>query len=277
MSLPVSLELTDLNGEAWILGGEEHGPVRLVLAEGLEGAAFGFDSTAGARQPGITVQDRQDKESYVTLTLRLGPLGYNGEQAVDWLREFLDGLGRGWSRGGRLMTLECLNSGRFQQVRLAEQYASPDWTAMSWFGRVGVFKIKLQSDESWWRTAPFDETYAAADFATATADNLGDVEAGAWPWFRLDGPITNPTLGYEGESVTLPSLAAGEWLEIETDPDAWVVRDQTGADRTWDLGTRWYKTMPARTTDVPITITGTGTTGATSLRVVVPQLFHGAL
>lgn len=84
--------------------------------------------------------------------------------------------------------------------------------------------------------------------------------------------------------MKLPNLTAGQYLEIETEPNWYQVTDQTGTDRTWDLYTladgdddRWRQFAPARTPEIPVTITGTGTSGATSLRVVVPQIYRSPL
>lgn len=270
-----NLELTDLNGERWPLSAPGC-PVRLRTVTGLEGAEWDFDTTTGVGQPGVTVVARTDKESFVEMTLWVGPVD-RGDPAVELLRDFLDGLGRGWSRDGRLMTLTALDTDRFQQVRLAEKYKSPDWAQMFHVGRTEL-SIKLQSDESWWRAKPVDKTFTPGEFATASVTNRGNVEEGAWPWFRIDGPIANPTIGLVDEQVTIPlTLAAGQWVEVNTDPDWWEVRDQAGIDRTWSVGERWHQTAPPDTANIKVNISGTGTTTATRVRVVVPQLFHGAM
>lgn len=273
MFLP-NLELTDLNGEAWPFSAPGC-PIRLVTVTGLEGADFSFDTSAGVGQPGVTVVARDDEESYVECEVWVGPLP-KGDGAVQVLRDFLHGLGRGWSRAGRLMRLESLDTGRFQMVRLAERPASPDWARMFYAGMTDL-NFKLMSDESWWRKHPVDRTFTADGFATAAVSNEGDVERGAWPWFRIDGPITNPVLGLMDEQVEIPiSLSVGEWLEVQTDPDEWLIVDHTGTDRTWGTQ-RWHQTAPAETHVIPVNISGSNLSSATRLRVVVPQLFHGAL
>jgi hypothetical protein len=60
--------------------------------------------------------------------------------------------------------------------------------------------------------------------------NSGDVAA--WPQLRLDGPVTNPKVWVveTGRYLQLQtSLAAGEWLDIETRPGTrWVLRNGSG-------------------------------------------------
>ena len=267
------LKLTDLNGKVWDFSDGECG-VELVSVAGLSGAAFTFDTTSGVNQAGVTVLGRVDKESYTTLKVQvLSPV--LGAPAVAHMREWLDGLGRGLARDGDLMTLEVTESERFQLVRLAEQYADPNFHRM-WHTGMVVMDVKVQSDESWWRTEPHEAVFEPAEFAAATVINAGDVDS--WPWWRVDGPISDLVLGVDGEEVPVPiTLGAGEWMEIQTDPDEWAVRDHTGTDRTWDVGDRWYRKVPSRRDDVPVTITGSGTTSATKVKIIVPQLFHGAL
>lgn len=111
---------------------------------------------------------------------------------------------------------------------------------------------------------------------------VGTVES--WPWFKLTGPIANPTLGINGEAVALPSIGAGDWLEIETDPNWYAVTDQDGEDVTFSIfeladgdDDRWRNTVKPRGVANPVTITGTATSGATKLYVVVPQIYRSAL
>ncbi|MFD5753819.1 hypothetical protein ACFWIZ_00740 [Streptomyces sp. NPDC127044] len=60
--------------------------------------------------------------------------------------------------------------------------------------------------------------------------NAGDVAA--WPSLRIDGPVTNPKVWVveTGRALELQtSLAAGEWIDIDTRPGArWVLRNGSG-------------------------------------------------
>lgn len=276
--------LTDLNGEEWTF--DPASPLGLRYVKGIDGVEFDLDTAHGVDQRGVTVKGIDYKAGAISLGVNVHParLGITGDDAVEILSTWRDGLGEGESvRGDNQMLFTVEDTGRFQLVRLAKVAGPADWEKMRY---AGFFfdEIVLQYDESDWRTAPVDVTFTAAEFSSATVSSKGTTPS--WPWFELTGPITNPTLGINGESVALPSLTAGQSLTIDTDPNWYSITDQTGADKTFTVtsmaltaGTddRWRTQVPARTDDIPVTITGTGTTGATSLQVVVPQLFRSAL
>ncbi|AMS03177.1 minor tail protein [Gordonia phage Herod] len=269
------VRLTDLYGTGWELSTPTC-PVRLISIKGLDGANWEFDKSTGVGQPGITINGRDDKESIVEMEVWVGPVN-PGDEALTLLRRWRKGLGRGMPRKGRLIKLEALASGRFIVLRMENKPDTPNYAQMYHVGRTRD-AVKLLSEESWWRTDPFDKTFASAGFATIKVPNYGDEDS--WPWYRLTGPISNIAIGMAGETVTLPAscnLTAGQWLEIDTDPDRWHVTHSAGGDRTWKIGERWRVKAPAEEPQIPVTITGTGITSATTLRVVVPQLFHAAL
>ncbi|QDH93357.1 minor tail protein [Gordonia phage Sekhmet] len=269
------LRLTDLYGVPWNLSSPTC-PVRLKTVKGIDGAEFELDTTTGVGQAGVSVVGRDDKESVIELEVWVGPV-LPGNDALDLLRRWRKGLGRGWARDGKLMRLEALATGRFVEVRLAAKPETPLYSTMFHVGRCAD-AVKLMSDESWWRKKPFDKTFPSSQFGSITVGNEGDESS--WPWYRITGPISNITIGMAGETVTLPAscnLTAGQTLDIDTDPDRWSVKHSASGDRTWKVGQRWRVKAPAENLQIPVTITGTGITSATSLRVVVPQLFHGAL
>ncbi|QFP96990.1 minor tail protein [Gordonia phage Suerte] len=269
------LLLTDLYGEDWDLSAPDC-PVRLKTVKGIDGAEYELDTTTGVGQAGFSVVGRDDKESVIELEVWVGPVN-PGDEALDLLRRWRKGLGRGLARGGKLMRLEAQATGRFVMVRLAAKPETPLYSTMFHVGRCAD-AVKLMSDESWWRTDPFDKTFTSAQFSSIKVPNHGDEDS--WPWYRITGPISNITIGMAGETVTLPAscnLTAGQTLEIDTDPDRWSVKHSAAGDRTWKVGQRWRVKAPAGEPKIPVTITGTAITSATSLRVVVPQLFHGAL
>ncbi|MFE7747418.1 hypothetical protein ACFU5M_34530, partial [Nocardia sp. NPDC057455] len=124
-----------------------------------------------------------------------------------------------------------------------------------------------------------EDTFTAAQFAGAAVDNVAD-EA-AWPYFEITGPITSPTIGLGTEAVVLPAISAGQTWKIDTDPNHFRITDHLGADRTFwggvELPGRWYVKAPARTLGIPLNISGTGTSGATLVKVVLPQMYQAAL
>lgn len=269
--------LTGVDGETWEFG-DPQCPVRLKYVKGLGGADFEVeDADEGVGQAGVTFVARNDKPNVVTLGANLGPVPK--VEGMDLLRRWRRTLGRATSLlpGGLLLKLEVINElgepGRYQWMRRINKLESPyeQMANVGW-----MFEdVDLRSDETWWRTDPVVQEFTAAQFAGAKITNFGTEPV--WPHFRLDGPITSPTLSWAGQpAVSLPSLTTGQWLEIETDPNWWAITDQAGLDRSW-IGNRWYVQVPAETDDVPITLTGFGTSAATKLKVTLPQLFETAL
>lgn len=274
-------QLTDLNGEVWDFG--DDCPLQLRYVRGIDGAEFGLDTIQGVDQRGVTVVGSTFKAGVIELGVYVWPgrIGILGADAVDLCSRWRDGLGEGEvERADRRMEFRIVDSGRFQVPRLLSKPAV-DWEKVRYAG-FWLDEIKLQSDESDWRRDPLPYTFTAAQFATASIENNGTVDS--WPWFKLTGPITNPILGFGGYSVKLPNLAAGQWLTIDTDPNWYAVNDQSGLDRTYELYTlaaggndRWYAPAAARSDSIAITMTGGGTTAATSLEVRVPQIFRSAV
>lgn len=274
MSLPVTCTLTDIFGELWPFS-QPPTPVRLVEEPtGLDGAPYEFDDIVGAGQAGVTGNSRIDHPNVIGCKVYIDSPG-GGRDARDLLAAWRHANGRGWSLlpDGPLMKFEVEDTGRYQMVRLLQFKNRAEYLKIHSCGRA-YDEVEYRSDESWWRTDPIVETFAAAEFPVAAVANFGDVDS--WLHYKLEGPITSPKIGIGSELISLPSLTAGQWLDIETDPDLWDIRDQAGVDRTW-IGERWHIKAPANTDAVPISITGTGTTSATKLTVTVPQLFWSAL
>ena len=245
-------------------------PISLMSEpSGIEGAPFTFDDQQNVNQAGVTFKARNDEPNVVALDVKVGPVA-KGDTAEELLRTWRHSLGR----GVELNTFHAIgDSGgdRFQVVRLANVMPPPNYYQMRSAGVLLHDQPKLRSDESWWRKDPVVVEFLPAGFGTAKISNDGDVPA--WPHIVITGPITNPTLAFNGETaVTLSTIAAGKYWTIDTDPDFFTIVDSDGVDRSF-VNRRWYKNIPARTEDVPITITGTGTSGATKVTVTLPQMY----
>lgn len=264
------MQLTGVDGTVWTFDTGE--PVTLKDIRGLGGAPFGFDDIKSVGQAGVTFVGRNDDPNATILTCNFSVPG-SEEDRLATLDDWLTSLGRGTAAasGGPLIELLCLDTQRFQMVRLVSINEQPPYQQVASIG-FWRHEVTLRSDETWWRATPNTYSFAAAGFGTASV--LNDGQEPVWPHLKLTGPITSPVVGWSGAGVALPNVAAGGFLDIETDPDWWTVVDQAGVDRSW-IGNRWYKQLPTGTTS--LTITGTGTTGATKLDVTVPQLFHRAL
>lgn len=243
---------------------------------GLEGAPYTFDDQQNVNQAGVTFKARNDEANVIGLAVKVGPVA-KGDEAEELLRTWRHSLGRGVELG-TFHAIGTSGGDRFQVVRLAEKLPPPNYYKMR---HAGVLTdedgelVSLRSDESWWRKDPVVAEFLPAGFATATVSNAGDVAA--WPHVVITGPITTPTLSFNGETpVPLPTIVAGDVWTIDTDPDWFTIVDSDGVDRSW-VNRRWYKNIPPAATlvdpNVPITITGTGTTSATKVTVTLPQLF----
>lgn len=261
--------ITGVDGVVWEFPGTpSHG---LKYVHGLGGAPFEMDDVTSVGQAGVTFVARDDKPNVIEVGAHIRS-EVAGEAAVEVLTDWRKSLGRANAVGDRLVTFECVDSGRFQQCRLTE-INDMDVERMR-YARWVLEELKLRSDESWWRSEPVDKT-----FTTFPASLVSKGDVASWASMKLTGPITNPVVGINGNTVALPSLTAGQWLEIDSDPDWWTVKDQTGTDRTWNVGERWYvekdgQIKPGTNT---ITLTGSGTSSETSLQVVAPQLFYRAI
>ncbi|HEY9315784.1 hypothetical protein [Williamsia sp.] len=267
----MTCKLTDVFGATWPFN--QGGPVRLHYIN-LGGPQFDFDDTGGVNQAGVTNSSIKYKPGSITAGVRVDG-GTGGPDARALLATWRRGNGAGGARrpGGAPMRFTVLESGRFQEVRLAGFKNPPDFVKMHAVGRA-YDEVEWRSDETWWRGEPLVFTFAAAQFATAKIHNDGDVDS--WLHYKLEGPISSPTLGIGGEAIPLPTLTDGQWLDIETNPDYWAVWDQAGLDRSW-IGERWHEKAPVDTPEIPVTITGTGATSATKLTVTVPRLYWSAL
>lgn len=270
MGVPPNLQLTGVDAAVWTFDVDE--PITLKAVSGLGGASYTFDDMKSVGQAGVTWVARNDDPNVTTMLCNF-KVDDTGANRLAMLDDWLTSLGRGTAAtsGGPLMELRCLDSARFQQKRLVNVLDPPYPQIYS----VGFwrFEMQLRSDETWWRKAPFTDSFTAAEFAAATVDNLSDEPV--WPHLKLTGPITTPVIGWAGDTVTLPNVAAGDFLDIETDPNRWAILDDAGVDQSW-IGDRWYTKIP-KGAAVPLTITGSGTTGATLLEVTVPQLYYRAL
>lgn len=279
MSSPIDATLIDFWGNAWPLGYWAPGPrrrgIRLKSITGLAGAPYAFDEIQGATTDGVIVRSRKDEANVIGMVCYVDFPG-GGDDAVDYLMAWRRALGRGLARTTDTppLRLTIHNSGRWQDVRFLAAKSEPEYQRMGSVGRAAE-ELTFRQDLSWWIDDPAEESFTAAEFAGASIANDGDVDT--WPTYRLTGPITSPRLGLDGElsaAGVLPSLSAGQWLDIDTDPDTWSIVDQAGVDRSW-VGVRWLKKAPAGHTTT-VSITGSGTTTATKLDVTLPQYYWAA-
>ncbi|MFH5231883.1 hypothetical protein [Antrihabitans spumae] len=282
MSGSISYSLIGTDGSTWpfvsLAECSLSTPLRLhSTPTGLGGAEFKTDDDQNVDQAGVTWRATMFEPNYIGLHILFGPIP-PGPAALAKYLAFRDALGDSRQLGE--FHVEGPRRTTVQRWRLAPPNLSePDVDAVQYLGFSEDKGVRLRSDESWWRTAPIELTFSAAQFATAEIDNDSDDDT--WPYYELTGPITTPKLGLGTEEITLPNIAAGQTWKIDTDPNFFHITDHLGVDRSFyggvSLPGRWYVKAPAHTPNIPVKISGTGTTGATSLKVVLPQLFRAAV
>ena len=270
-----AFELITADGQRWEVN-DPACPLRLKDdPDGIEGAEFEFDDQQNVGQAGVTYRARNDKPNYITLRVHIGPVP-PGDDAVELLQRWRDALGFG-DYIHQFNSITDYGGTRFQMLRLASKLPKPPISQMRHSG-YAYEEYTFRSDETWFRKNPVSKDFKAVDFAGAKI--LSESRLPVWPHFKITGPITTPTIGVAGEAIPLPTIGAGQTWTIETDPDFFSIRDHLNADRTWVLR-YWHTQAPAapagRKIDVPVTITGSGTTTATQVTVTLPQLFRGGV
>lgn len=121
------------------------------------------------------------------------------------------------------------------------------------------------------RGAPF-VIGSSAQFGAAVIDNPGDEYS--WPVWMLYGPFEAARIGTPGQLSELKvTVAAGDWLRVDTDPLAQTVVDSTGTARipTQIAGAPFAPIPPG--VNVPLVAE---MTGAGSIEVTVQPRYHRA-
>lgn len=290
MIRPVSFSLTGVDASVWPFVGLDEcslaTPLRLGKTPGgLGGAPGKHDDDQNVDQAGVTWRSKMFGPNVITLkSVRFGPVP-RGQDALDRWLQFCDAFGDGRQLGE--FHAQSVRNGterdRFQYWRLLSELPDPDYMQVVNTGFVNVGDVAVRSDESWWRQDPIDVSYTPAEFAGATVANVSDDDA--WAYWEIIGPITNPTIGLAGESITiLITVPAGQSWKINTDPNNFSVRDGANVDRSF-LRVYWRKKAPRRTaavlnngtTDIPLALGGTGTNSNSRIRLVLPQVYRSAL
>lgn len=284
----IGFRIRGLNDIVWGFGDPE-GPVsddltplRLIeTPEGIMGAGIEQQFISTVTQAGATHTATQDQQNKWKVKVQLRDAN-SAEQAMWLAYRWRKSIGR-----GEVIQFEVVGStgSRFQDVRLDTTSQMPhidyDLLANGWY-----FKDELDfiSESSWFYGDALTQTFTAAQFAGAKAVNEGDVDG--WPTYEVTGPITSPALGVAGEVVTLTgaTVPAGSTWVIVTDPEGPpTIRDKaTGANKmrtvydTVGANFLWTKPVPAEST-VAATISGTGTSGATRVKMTVPQRYRAGV
>lgn len=284
--LSVTYHLVGVDGSGWNFVGAGNvslaSPLRLSKTPtGLGGVPPKHDDDQNVDQAGVTWRASMYDPNIIGLMIRFGPVPA-GDAAVAAYLAYRDALGDGRRLGEFHVTGPRRTT--FQAWRIAGELPELNLDAAYDCGYVDEGAVALRSDESWWRTVPYEMTFTAAQFPTARIDNVADEDA--WAYYELTGPINAPKLGLLTEEVTLPNIAAGQTWKISTDPNDFYIRDHLGVDRSFYGGVllpgRWYVKAPGSASDIsntniPVKISGTGTNANTRLKVVLPQMFRSAV
>lgn len=267
----MQFELTGIDGEIW----EFPGYPRLGIHEinGLQGAPYKLDTLTGVGKAGVWVMGRDDEPNIITMTVNLRPEG----DPLEWVGGWLRSIGRAMpaENGGPLARLTLLDTERWQDLRLIEQsIINLDKLR---YARHEKHTLKWQSDTSWWSANPAQTVITYDDLTSSgpekTITNRGDLDS--WPIFEIDGPLSNGTIGIDGEHWPIPDIFGGEVLRINTDPEWWEAK-RNGINVPWWDNDRWRNKAPAGK-KVPITVTGTDLHPWTKITVTVPQHYWSAV
>jgi len=150
------------------------------------------------------------------------------------------------------------------------------------------YALTLVAEQPYWRGEPKTINWEAAitrpffapsggvfgiSSANATfgarIQNKGSVDA--WPVWKVNGPFTNASVGVGTQQITLPfTQGANTWVRIDTDPTVQTATDNTGADRTGDLGSvDFAQVPPGDPSQLTVSMTGTGSVDVT----IVPSYY----
>lgn len=101
--------------------------------------------------------------------------------------------------------------------------------------------------------------------AGAALNNPGDEDA--WLTWKIYGPMTSFVGGWGGNLINLPiTLTAGQWLEVNSDPQQATIVNQAGVNQWGAAGDVRFAPLPAlATTSLSMTIVGS--TAATKVEV----------
>lgn len=227
----------------------------------------------GARFRGARVLARE--VFWPLSVLQDGPQGWVDLDAAFWatMRPDLAGSWAVTAPDGLTRTLTC----RW----LSTDDGFPLDPASAGWASYGVYLVA--EDDPFWSGAPVVRSFssgAPVDFfdpggsppfhisagnllAAATVDNPGDVEA--HPIWRIDGPVTDVTLGVDGRTIEVPiTVADGDHLVVDSRPAHQTAVRDDGTDVTSELGAVDFAPVPPGAV-VPLTLSmvGTGTVTAT--------------
>lgn len=277
--MPMSYVLHGLEGIE-VSFGTEGFPFRLVSdPDGIGGAPYKINRLSSVAQAGGTFNGVSYEPLRLTLDMHMKGSNAVGDVGISYAKAWRKALGI----GDREFLFDCigpdgLDSVKTTKVRLETPLPNLN---LDFIYNGGYFreKVTIVSDESWFHGQPLSETWTAAEIAGgASAWSNGDIQTP--PRWEITGPITNPSFSVGSETVTLTgtTIPAGETWIIETDPRFPSIKTAAGVNKARIVynnagGPRSFHEHLAPREGTVVSVTGTGTTGATSITLTAPTLY----
>lgn len=270
-------------GQPWYFGEVDgiDSPLKLGSEPDLGGAAFKFNWLSTVEQDGATFNGRNDEVNTFSLDVICKRHAFRGEAAVRLYLEWRMSLGRGEEQ---LMFVTITERGSRQQlVRLAEPLPALDLVGVRARGGFRD-KPKFVIDQSFWMGDVIERNAAYPDvMSSLTIDNKGDREG--FLTYEITGPVTSPSLGVDGEVVTLTgtTIPAGQTWTISTTPTDRYIKNHLGANMAPAVSAAaghpvfWSKGVPSWAVAAPIHFGGTGVGAGTAIRAILQQTYWGGV
>jgi len=294
------LEITwlGIDGSSWDLLGGTQGASLAPNAAGLHLPTWKQQVSTAARVPGRTYKGTVYEARKVDLNINIGDLWDAPRTGRAW-RQLDEAFWQSMSPevSGRLLIRSDTGGYRFMDLRL-EAAPDPAYQYDPALNGLGTYVVNLEADNPFWKAFDVVRTFAydvapsnyygggagtrgppfyisaSSSLSRATASNPGDREA--YARWTATGPGTF-TFGIGGHLTTLPTLAAGQQIRIDTDPNVSSVTDAAGNNYWPFLGAHDFTFPIAAGMNRPLSISVTGATYmVTSMQVAFTPLFMKA-
>jgi len=294
------LEITwiGVDGSQWNLLRGTEGATLAPKPLGLHLPTWTQQVATAARVPGRAYKGTVYGPRIVDLNIRIGDVRGPFRKGRAW-RQLDEAFWQSMSPEvpGRLLIRSDTGGYRFLDLRM-EAAPDPAYARDPSHNGVATYVVNLVSDSPFWQGFDVSQTFAydvvpsnyygggagtrgppfyisaSSSLSSATANNPGDREA--YPRWTATGPGTF-TFGTGGHLTTLPTLAAGQQILINADPNVSSVTDGAGNNFWPFLGAHDFTVPIAAGMNRPLSISVTGATYmATSMQVALTPLYMKA-
>jgi len=283
------------DGSVWDL---YNGTQGLMLAQGLSGLhlpAWKQQVSTSARTPGRRYLGTVWEARTVILNLHVGDMVDVPRTATAW-RQLDDLVWQAFDAEQLGLLYVITDTGGYRQLSCRMETApDPVYPVDPGLQGLATYSVTLTADNPFWQalpitTTPFSSTAGSAtpyyggvggggfgppyvtSQSTVTAafvSNPGDRPA--WPRWVITGPGVW-TIGLPGHTTTLPNLAAGQQILIDTDPMVLTVTDQNGVNLWPTIGVHDFtQPIPVGLNQPLIAqVTGPSTVGGSAQLTITP-------